>query len=497
MANQPDAFLLCIDNGGTYIKAALFDVHGQQIGLSKRFNHVLRDGPDRVEYNQDDLWQTNCQCIRDVIDQSGIDPRAIACAGFAGQGKGLYLVDERGLSFRNAITSSDARAFAYCQKWQRDGTSERLFDKLYQHAHPGQPVSILAWMKDHEPAQYARIRWVFSMKDYLHFCLTGRAVAGKGSQSGSCMVNLNTGAYDGSLLAAYGISEVAAKLPPMAWDTEITGCVSEAAAAQCGLCPGTPVSAGMFDVDAAALAMGVIDPEPIFMICGTHGINGYISPRPVTNRTVMLNSLYSLPGAYLIEEGSPSSAGVLEWVIDLLFDRAGEAPASLYGQVNRMVREAAGPAGLIFLPYLNGSGDCALARGAWLGLSQAQSKGDMLRAVYEGVAFAHRMQIEKLLKNRERPQSLLMAGGATRSEIWVQIFSDALGFPIEVVAEEEMGAKGVAIASAAAAGLYPDIQAAVQAMKKAGRRVMPNPERTKAYQTQYEAFREAASKMSA
>ena len=482
-------YLLSIDNGGTYIKAALFDLKGNQLGISKHHNAAINGGEGHTEYDQRILWSTNCRCIREVVENTGILPGEIACVGFAGQGKGLYMVDANGEDFRNAITSADVRAASYCDQWRADGTSQSLFPKLYQMAQAGQTVPILRWMKDHEPENYRRIRWVFSMKDLLFYRLTGTAIAGKGSQSGTCLVNLNTGEYDPELLDAYGIPEVASKLPPLKWDTEMCGTVSEIAAQQCGLAAGTPVSAGMFDVDASAIAMGVINSDAVFMISGTHSINGYIAPAPVTNGTVMLNSLYSLPGQYLVEEGSVTSAGVLEWVIDKLFAEATDR-AEVYDRINRMVGATRPESSkLVFLPFLHGSRDSVISRGAWIGLCPEHNREEMLRAVYEGVVFAHKMHAEHLFANRKKPEKIRIAGGATQSEVWMQIFADAFQIAFEIVDDAEMGAKGVAIASAVAAGLYPDIDQAVHAMTRTGRTVSPNPEHAQAYERKFAAFK--------
>lgn len=492
-------YLLSVDNGGTYIKAVLADVKGNQIAVDKCRNEIINQGNGYLEYDQQVLWEKNCQCMKGVISKAGILPEEICCIGFAGQGKGLYMVDSHGQSFRNAITSSDVRADCYCRQWNSDGTARRLFPKLYQQIVSGQTAPILRWLKDYEPENYRRIRWVFSMKDFLCFRLTGNAIAGKGSQSGTCLVNLITQDYDMELLEAFGISEIRDKLPPLVWDTELCGVVSEEAARQCGCMPGTPVSAGMFDVDASALAMGVIDPEDLFMITGTCSINGYISPCAITNETVMFNSLYSLPGMYLIEEGSATSAGILEWVIQAIFDNT--TSKDLYEQINNMV-ESTAPEGsqLFFLPTLNGfkhggGQGSANSRGAWIGLRLEHSKNDMLRAVFEGVVFVHMIHLEHLLKNRKCPSRIRIAGGAVNSAVWMQMFADAMQLPVEIVKDGEMGSKGVAIASSVAVGIYPDINKAVKEMTRMGQIIYPREAYKEIYQKKYKCFKGIVSDM--
>lgn len=486
-------YLLSVDNGGTYIKAVLFDIHGSQIAVVKHRNCIINKGYGWVELDQEELWNINCKCIKEIMIKADIKPEEILCIGFAGQGKGLYMVDSAGKSFRNAITSSDSRADSYCRMWEADGTADRYFTKLYQTPVAGQTVPLLRWLKDNEPDNYNRIRWVFSMKDYLFYRLTGKAIGGKGSQSGTCLVNLDKKDYDLELLQAFGIPEVQNKLPPLVWDTELCGEVTEEASIQCGCAIGTPVSAGMFDVDASAIAMGVIDPKQMFIIAGTCGINGYISRELVANHSVMFNSLYSLPDTYLIEEGSSTSAGVLEWVIGVIFEE--EKKEILYSKINQMVEDTVPEKSkLMFMPFLNGfrhggTEGSANSRGSWVGLCPEHTRADMVRAVYEGVVFTHMIHLEHLLKNRKLPEKILMAGGATQSKVWVQIFADSLGIPVEIINNEEMGAKGVAVASAVAVGLYSDIKNASKNMIHKGTLIYPRKEYYKIYSEKYERYK--------
>ena len=492
-------YILGVDNGGTNIKAVLFDCCGNQIAIEKRYNNAQKLPGGRVEFDEELLWKTNTECIKSVISKSGIRPENICCIGFSGQGKGLYMVDKLGRPHRNAITSSDLRADSYCLKWEADGTARKVFHTLLQHPIAGQTVPLLCWLKDNEPDNYRNIGWIFSMKDYLVFRMTGKVIAGKGCQSGTCLVNLLTKEYDDSLLEAFGIPEVKEKLPPLVWDTQIVGFVTEEAATACGCIPGTPVSAGMFDVDASAIAMGVIDEESLFMITGTCGVNGYISHSPVTDGKVMFNSLYSLPDTYLIEDSSSASAGILEWASKILIKQ--DTSQDLYNEINEMV-ESVEPynSNLIFLPTFNGfkhGGGVGTgnSRGAWIGLCPEHSIKEMFRAVYEGVVFIHKIHYEHLLSSRNVPSKIKIAGGATNSSVWVQMFADVLQIPVEIVEDNEMSAKGVAIASAVAAGLYADMKDAVRNMVQPGKIVNPRKEYMRVYADKYRAFKQVQEAM--
>lgn len=491
-------YLLSVDNGGTYIKAAIFDRNGRQLAIVRQHNELLEPSSGLTEYDQRTLWEINCACMRGVIEKACIDPGEIACVGITGQGCGFYAVDSRGKDIRNAISSSDSRANSIAERWHKTGICDRVYKKIYRDIAGGHLNAILAWLKENEPDSYGRIYRLFSMKDFLIYCLTGNAIAGYGCQSASGLLDMEKKEISQELADIYGIPEMADKFGKLYWDVEICGKVTEKASAECGCPAGTPVAAGSHDVVATAIAMGITDSELCFIITGTHGINGYISSEPILNGTVKYNELFAFPGKYLLEEGYPSSSGTLEWVISVLFADAGKESGSIYEIVNREVDSVhPGDSDLIFLPFLRGHRDNQNAAGAWIGLRPEHTRAHMLRAVYEGVVFTHMIQMENLFANRERPSKIRLAGGATASGAWVQIFADAFDIPMEIVPNQEMGAKGAAITAAVAAGIYPDICTAVEKMTSVGRTIYPLPDNVEIYKRKFGLFRDTVRRLDA
>lgn len=489
-------YLLTVDNGGTYIKGALFDREGRQIAHAKERSQPITPKSGWLEYNQNTLWEINCRIIRSLLATSGIDPAEIACVGFSAQGCGLYMVDKDGKEIRNGIASSDIRALDIAERWDADGTSDRLYPYIYRRNSPGHTNTLLRWMKEHEPENYARIGYIFSMKDILIHRITGKPAASMGCLSVSGLMNLQTGKIDPMLAEAFGIPEMADKFAPLYWDNEICGTVSARAAAECGLAEGTSVIAGHHDVLASAMSLGVLDSDPLFIITGTCAINAYASPTPILNGTVRYNELYAFPGLYLIEEGFFASSGSLEWVIPALYGEAAHGSAEIYAEINRMISETPpAPGQPFFLPYLRGWRDNADASGCWIGLHGEHTRANMLRAVYEGVAFSHMLQIEHLLANREKPALIRMAGGACNSPEWVQIFADALNTSIEITPDSEMGTLGTAITAAAAAGFYPSLEEAYAHMRGRTQIIRPIPENVSIYAEKFARYKALVEKL--
>ena len=490
-------YLMGIDNGGTFVKAGITDERGRMLAVAREPVHNLTPHPGFVERDMEELWQQNVKVIRRAVEEAGIAPEEIKGFSFSGHGKGLYLTDRSGHPVYRGILSTDTRAWEYVKRWKEDGTAAKVFEKTFQEILACQPVSLLAWIRDHEKDVLEKADYIFSVNDYIRFRLTGEAAGEYTVLSGGNLVNLSTCSYDPELLELFGLEEIRGKLPPLKYSAELSGGVTREAACLTGLAEGTPAAAGMFDVDACGLAAGLDREEALCMIAGTWSINEYITKKPVTNGTVALNSMYCMPGYFLIEESSPTSAGNMEWFIRNLLaaeqEEAKKRGESIYDLTNRWV-EGIPPEELkvIFLPFLNGSAEDAQARGTFVGLTEFDGKAHMLRAVYEGIVFSHVTHVKKLLRNRPAPKAVRLAGGAANSPVWVQIFADALQMPVETVSCKEQGILGAAIAAGVGTGVFQSYEDAAGRTAEVKDIVYPREDYREIYEEKYERYQAAA-----
>ena len=494
-------YLVGIDNGGTFSKAAIFDENGNQVAVASRPTVTITPKPGYTERDMDELWRVNAEAVKSAIEESKIDPKDIVGVSFSGHGKGLYMVGHDGKPSYNGILSTDARAWKEVEEWYQDGTNKLVYEKTFQQILACQPVSLLAWLKKHQPEVIENTKYIFAVKDYVRYMLTGEAYAEYTDFSGANLVNLSTKAYDKELMELFGLGEVYDKLPPLRYAADVCGYVTKEASELTLLPEGCPVAAGMFDVDACGIASGLSNEEEMCMIAGTWSINEFVAREPVTNGTVDLNSMFCIPGYFLVEESSPTSAGNMEWFIRNLMsyekDEKKAEGGSVYDLTNEWV-ESIEPAdsNVIFLPFLNGSNEDPLAKGTFIGLTAYHQKKHMLRAVYEGIVFSHLTHVKKLLRNREVPKSIRLSGGAANSKVWVQIFADALQIPIDTVGGKELGAQGAAMAAGIAAGIYKDYDDAIQRTVTITDTVYPRPEYQEIYEEKYQTYRKVIDSLS-
>ncbi len=489
---MPD-YVLGIDVGGTVAKAGLFTATGEEVAVAARRTQMRTPQPGYTERDMDNLWTAAAESISNVLRTSKIPPAEIACIAPTGHGNGLYLVDDAGRPVRPGIVSPDTRAQGYVSRWYDEGVVDRVRQKTMQSVWPGQPVALLAWLLDHEPEVVQQARWVLMCKDYLRYRLTGRFVSDLTDMSGTSLMDVGRGEYDAEVLEAFGLSSIADRLPPAHLSESICGEVTAQAAAETGLAEGTPVAAGMFDIDACALACGLVDDSPLCIIAGTWSINQYIAGAPVIGPDVFMSSRYCIPGFYLIPEASATSASNLEWFLQkVLFieDARGGSPAEIdYDHISRLVEGVRPEDGnVLFLPFIHGAGDAPEAGATFAGMGNWNDRSHLLRAVFEGVVFEHRRHVDRLLRFRDAPSVVRLAGGAARSRVWAQIFADVLDLPVEVPEGTELGTQGAAICAAVAAGMHDSYPAAVEAMVRLRPVASPEARNVELYRARYERY---------
>ncbi len=496
-------YLVGIDNGGTLSKAAVFTEDGRELAAASRKVAVLEPQPGWSERDMDAMWRGTAEAIREVIAKAGVNAADIVCVACTGHGNGLYLIDADGNPVRNGINSMDGRAAGIIAQWKADGVDAQALPKTAQCIWPAQPNALLAWLRDHEPQSIERATSLLMAKDFIRFKLTGEVKMELTDMSGTSLMNVITGQYDDEVLEIFGISEMKRLLPPLVKSADLCGTVTPAAAAATGLKAGTPVAGGMFDIDACGLASGCVDERQFVIVAGTWGNNQYIARQPLVDRGLFMTSCYSMPGWYLMLEGSPTGAGNLEWFVSEFLGDKKEAltqagKGSIYEWANAAVSALAPrESDPLFLPFLYGSNVGYPAKACFLGLEHRHTRDDVMRAVYEGCIFSHNYHLQRLYAFRAKPEVIRLTGGAARSAVWVQMFADIFQVPVEIPDGSELGALGAAVAAAVACGIYPSYEVAVASMARVARRHEPDPARRNVYAARYAKYLKAVEALKA
>lgn len=485
--------LIGIDAGGTMTKVAVFDPEGRELGCETHPNKMLFPAPGRTERDPDAMWDATCRAIAKVLEVTGTKPEDVAAVTPSGFGSGIFLVGKDGAVVRPGFVSTDSRSAETVAGWAGDGRKSAIEPLVQAEIWPGQTLAILGWLDRHEPETFERTHAVLACKDFLRLRLTGSISTDPTDAGCFGLMDTRSGEYSDEALSLAGLSHWRDRLPEIKPSTSVSGTVSEEAARLTGLKAGTPVGQGVYDVVGCSLASGLRSADELGIVAGTFSINSTLHRQPTIDPLPTLQSPYPIGGYSIATTATPRSASNLEWFVKTLLPAEIEAQKatgrSIYDYCSALVEEnIEGPSDLVFLPYLfDGPGG---APAGLMGAKVHHELGDIVRAVYEGIVFAHRMDIERLLTGADaaEPSMIRLAGGPARSDVWSQMFADALGLPVEIARGSEFGAKGAAMCGAVAVGLYADMPSAIEAMVAVERRFEPRPERTEVLEAAYRKF---------
>jgi L-xylulokinase len=395
----------------------------------------------------------------------------------------------------------DTRAVDVVAMWRAEGVPDVVWPRILQPPYAGQPPALLRWLKIHEPVSYANIGAALLVKDYVKYRLTGTLTTDLSDISATGLFDVQRRGYAPELLDAYGIPEIAGALPPIVESTALVGQVTAGAARETGLQAGTPVAGGMFDVSAGALGAGVIAPGQGCISAGTWSVTSIVTTAPLASRLPIFTACYT-PNTWLAVDASPTSSTNLEWFIAEFCAEEREAAQARGVSVYEVCAEqiaALPPAGtsIIYHPFLYGAASRPAARAGFYGVAGWHRRADLLRAVYEGVVYGHRGQVEQLFEAGARLHAARLIGGGARSPVWAQMFADVLDRQIAVPQGIEIGARGAALSAGIGAGVYADYgEAAARAVAVAD---VYNPDAAAAarYGAAYDVYRQLAQAMEA
>lgn len=434
-----------IDVGLTSAKVSAFDQHGNHLHTVTQSSPRTATQASYQEVDLVQLWSTVAAALRAVTDNLAVHGHQVGGIGVTGAGNGAYLVADDLTPTRRGIASTDNRAEPLVAAL--DGPAmESLREKTGSRPWAAQTPVLLAWLAEHEPEVLRNTRWIFTCKEWVTSCLTGRPSADISDASAAGLMNLATGDYEPELLGVFGLdADVLDKLPPLSKPHDLVGEVTNTAADQTGVPVGTPVVAGCVDVVAAPFGAGSTNDSDVTIISGTWGINSVVHRLNGPPPNVTLSVLFGEPGVVFAQEDAPTSMANMEWLTQIIRG-FGQAEVDSVSLVNSLDQSAPGAEGLLFIPFLYGAPRYRGASASLLGQQGHQRSADVARAVAEGITQYHRVQLRHLenqgVQLSTEPWTLV--GGGARHPVWAQIFANVLGHPVRRQTEPELGSRGVA-----------------------------------------------------
>jgi FGGY-family pentulose kinase len=353
------------------------------------------------------------------------------------------------------------------------------------------------WLERHEPALFAKARWIVDEADFFTWRLTGRMTASLNNATAKWNYVRPLGGWPPTFLRAAQAERLAAK-----WPTEVLpvgrplGRLCEAVAREVGLSPETVVAQGGIDAHAGEIALGAVGPGDLALILGSSTCHMAQSPAPVFANIWGPYPDALVDGMYTLEGGQTATGSILQWLVerfgsDAVLDAKSQGQdvfAYLDGLADAI---PAGSEGLLVLDYFQGNRTPhkdPLARGTVVGLTLKHTLAHLYRAVVEGICFGTRQILDDMATHGFTLERIVAGGGGAKSRLWTQIQADVLGRPIHLPRDKETMALGAAIWAGLGAGVFTTYQDAIGRMVHIERAVAPDPLRRDVYDALYRLY---------
>ena len=448
--------LVGLDVGTSSTKAIAVAPDGAVIARAGGEHRVSTPAPGQSEQDPELWWRAAEAALAElgVPDVAGI--------GLSGQMHGLVLLDERLRPLRPAILWNDQRTAAECEEIERAVGLERLIELTGNRALTGFTAPKLLWVRRHEPDVYARIAHVLLPKDYVRLRLTGELATDVSDASGTLLFDVGARDWSEQVLELLGL--------PGEWFPPAL----ESAAVSGSTAAGVPVAAGGGDQAAGAVGVGVVRPGSVSVALGTSGVVfGVLPELAVDPRGTAHTFCHAVPGTWHAMGVMLSAAGALEWL-----QRSVVPGTPIEALLDAAAGWEPGCEGLQYAPYLAGERTPHAdpdARGALVGLSASHTRGHVMRAVLEGVAFGLADSFDLLRALGCETTVARASGGGARSDLWLRICASVLGVPVCRMSVDEGSAFGAAMLGGVAGGLFGDVDEAVSACVRVRDQIDPEP----------------------
>ena len=464
-----EKIIIGLDAGTSVIKAVAFTLDGRQIDTAGITNKVdyLDDGGAEQEVHR--TWADAARALRLLQDKIPDLPSRTAALAVTGQGDGTWLIDADGEPVCPAWLWLDARSASIIEGWRASDIGPKLQNITGTAINPAIQSGQITWLKQHRPDVIAKAATAFHCKDWLYFKATGERGTDP-SEGVFTYGNFRTRAYDDAVLDLLDLRDVAHLRPDIIDGASHHAPLTDEAAEATGLRTGTPVVLGPLDVIATTLGAGAYEPGRNIgiSILGSTGMHIRIfhdaDDIVLSDEQVGYIMPFVVPGTWGGFQSHMAATLNIDWLVDMaatcaeLAGMDGVDRRDLLLKLDKQAGDAR-PGMLLFHPFISENGERGpfvnpKARAQILGLSTKSGPGDLMRAIYEGMAFAGKDCYRAL---EHKPDEIRLAGGAANSALCRRILAASVGAPVRIVERAEAGAAGAALTAAVSIGLYETI----------------------------------------
>lgn len=455
--NMHNSVWIGVDIGTTGVRAIAYQKNGVNLCDSNEFYPLETPYPDWAEQNPEIIYKATEKVIRDTANTliyKGIPVSGIAISTVM---HSFAPANEKRELLSNMITWADSRSVEIVNELKKDiKLTRNFYEKTCCPVHACYPFLKILWLKKTFPDVFSKMKYIYSLKDYVFEKLTNKWVIDKSSASASGLYNAHKMDWDEDILSFADIRKE--QLPPVV-STTYSQKLTPDAAQRLNLPKGLPVVIGATDGVLVNVGIGAVKPGQLSATIGTSGAIRMLTKNPKVdkkNRTWC----YNLTDDMWVAGGAINNGGIImRWMRDKICHynsrRLDDIDIDPYDLMTlKASKIPAGAEGLLLLPFFTGERAPywnSELRGMFFGLSLNHSRSHMIRGAMEGICFSLNCVLTAL-KDFGKIEDIRVSGSFTKSTLWLQIMSDIFGENITLPQNSEGAAFGAAVLGFIASG---------------------------------------------
>ena len=470
--------IIALDIGTSSMRSVLYDEKGQSAASFAHEYHNVFPKPGWVEQDPDSWRRAAADVLFRIavfMKENGISAEGIAVTS---QRSSFIPVDSQGKPLYHAIMWQDKRTIEQCGSLKNEYDMESLYRLTGLRINPYFILPKIKWFAQNEKELCGKMRKVLGVQDWVVYCLTGEYAADYTQASRTMLMNIEKFQWEEELLRIAGIN--VDQLPRLVPPGTAIGNLTADFASLTGLPIGLPVVICGGDQQNAAVALGVTSPGIAEANTGTGSfVLAYAEKAEFDSSCRVLVQASAIAGKWVIEAGIFNTGSIYRWFKEQFCQDIMNAP-SPYVKMDEEA-EAAGPGshGVLMIPHFEGSAAPywnPMAKGLFFNLSLGSTRGDMCRAILEGIAMEINGCLELIQPLSGPIKAVNAAGGMVKSDLFCRIQAGFYGKPVIRYRNSEASSLGASMVASPALGLHNSLEESIKAMTPAVDQVFhPNP----------------------
>jgi len=487
--------LLGIDVGTTGCKAVVFNEAGKILASAYREYPLQFPQTGWIELDSNRVMKSVRDVVREAAGKAKKDPvRALAVAS---QGEAVTPVAEDGTFLHNGVVTFDTRTASLVEWWEGKLPRQRIFEISGMPLHGMYTASKIVWWQQNRPEVFARAKSFLCYQDLLIRQLGLEPAIDLSLAARTMLLDIDQGTWSSELCGIAGIDpgRLARPLP----SGTVIGEIGPKAAKAFGLPPGVVAVTGGHDQPCGALGAGVVEDGVGTYATGTvECITPAFRKRVVDPRLLQNNIAcypHVVPGLFVALTFNFTGGSLLKWYRDTFAsgekEKAKKTKKDVYDLILSEIPKD--PTSIFILPHFTATGTPHFdtnSKGVIAGLRLSTTRGEIVRAVLEGVTYEMALNASVLAECGAEVESFRAIGGGAKSPTWMQLKADLLGKPVHAMRVSEAVCLGAAILAGTATGVYPSAQQASLRLSKIERTYRPDARKSAIYAERSARYRE-------